>query len=89
MLKKLIASFLIPLSVAVSLIALKDTVLVDPNLIRGKDGTLYTPYDDYGPRDVDVAYGLVVVGFFWTFNRTSFIDSKKKLSRTKRQEQQS
>lgn len=39
-------------------------VLPDQNLIPGKDGIAYYPYEDYGPRSVDVVYGLAVAGVF-------------------------
>ena len=66
MLKRISASFLVPNVIAVILILLKvnEMVLVDPLLIKGKDGVSFAPYDDYGPRNIDVAYGLVIIGLF-------------------------
>ncbi len=63
--KRMVLAFFVPILIGVALILTYDFIVPrDPNLIYLPNGIALTPYDNYGPRDIDFYYGLLIVVIF-------------------------
>ena len=61
----MVLAFFVPMLLGVALLVAYDYIVPpDPNLIYLSNGIAVGPYDDYGPRDIDVYYRLLIIVFF-------------------------
>ena len=63
--ERIVWAFVIPVLLGAALCVGYDFIVPpDPNLIRLPNGIVLTPYEDYGPRDIDVCYRLLIIVIF-------------------------